>query len=116
MDKRLNNRSLMWGIPGFVLQVGGFISLIIIQAVSRPHPASPLLLALAALVALGGAVLLAIGLMYYARAKGRHPAWGLLGFLGLPGLIVLAVIPDREVEVLAIDDSPPPPPPPQANP
>jgi len=46
------------------------------------------------LVMLVGTVLLIIGLAYYARAKGRHPAWCLMGFLSVIGLIVLACLKD----------------------
>ncbi len=42
-----------------------------------------------------GTVLLIIGLVYYAKAKGRHPAWGIMGLLSIIGLIVLALLKDR---------------------
>jgi len=52
------------------------------------------LLALLALASLLGTVLFIIGLCYYAKAKGRSGWWGLMGFLSLIGLIVLACLKD----------------------
>ena len=46
-------------------------------------------------VSLVGTVLLLIGLAFYAKAKGRHPAWCLMAFLSLIGLIVLALLKDK---------------------
>lgn len=47
------------------------------------------------LVTLVGTGLLIAGLAMYAKAKGRSPAWGLLGFLSIIGLIVLALLKDH---------------------
>lgn len=37
-----------------------------------------------------------VGCVYYAKAKGRHPLWGLLGMTGV-GLIILVLLPDNTV-------------------
>jgi hypothetical protein len=37
----------------------------------------------------GGTFLLIIGLCYYAKSKGQHPAWGLFGFLSFIGVAIL---------------------------
>ena len=76
MIKRYNNISLAWGIPGLIVQVGG-------QMAGEPA------------VAVLGTVLLIVGLAYYAKAKGYHPAWGLLGFLSIIEWIVLGLMKDR---------------------
>ena len=38
------------------------------------------------------------GCCYYSKAKGRHAAWGLLGFFTLLGLIILVCLKDRSNE------------------
>ena len=95
--KRDNNISMAFGVPGLVLPVIG-------------------LLAEAPILNIVGTVLLTVGLVYYAKAKGRHPAWCVLGLLSsigyfnsgigaalaFLGLIVLAALPDR-----AKDGTPP---------
>ena len=72
MIARYNNISLLAGVPGIILQVVGNIYKM------------PLVMAL-------GTVLLLIGFAYYAKAKGRNPAWGLMALLSCIGLIVLAM-------------------------
>ena len=42
-------------------------------------------------------------MIHYAEAKGRNPAWGLLGLFGLIGLGVLACLKDKAPEVLDKD-------------
>lgn len=79
MIKKYNTISLAWGIPGLVLQIAG-------NVIGQP------------LVVLVGTVFLMVGLAYYAKAKGRSPAWCLMGFLSLIGLIVLACLKDLEKE------------------
>lgn len=76
----------MFGVPGIVLQFVGWL----MQGDTIPG-GSPLGL----VVQVVGTVLLIVGLSFYARAKGHHPAWGLMGLLSIIGLIVLAVLPDR---------------------
>jgi len=76
MIKKYNNISLAFGIPGLIIQAYGAISQIPI-------------------ITLWGAILLIIGLCYYAKSKNRHPAWGLLGLLSIIGLIILALFPDK---------------------
>jgi hypothetical protein len=81
MITRYNNISLAIGAPGFILQVvGNFM----ISSSARDQRL------LGAGIILLGTVLWFVGLAYYAIAKGRHPAWCLLAFLSLIGLIVLA--------------------------
>lgn len=79
MIKKYNNISLAWGIPGIVLQIAG-------NVIGE------------LLVILVGTILLMVGLAYYAKAKGRSPAWCLMGFFSLIGLIVLACLKDLEKE------------------
>ena len=56
-----------------------------------------------ALVSLVGAILFLVGLAFYAKAKGRHPAWGLVGLLSLIGLIVLVCLKDTSIDELQED-------------
>lgn len=88
MDKRLNRISLAWGVPGLLVQIAGVIL--------RDTAATVGSLVLGWTVLLIGAAMLIVGLAYYAKAKGYHPAWGLLGLLSLIGFIVLGVMPDRQ--------------------
>ena len=83
MIARYNNISLAWGIPGIILQMVGQI----MRTLPDPQVRGSLVL-------LVGTVLLLVGLAYYAKAKGRNPAWCLMAFLSLLGLIVLACLKD----------------------
>jgi hypothetical protein len=84
MIARYNNISLALGIPGIILQVVGQFM--------RGNPENG---TVGALVLVVGTVLLIGGLAMYAKAKGRSLAWGLMGFLSLIGLIVLALLKDH---------------------
>lgn len=86
MIKRYNNLSFIF-IPGVIVQVFAYLQL------ERSHtPAYNLMmLGLAAL----GASAVMLGFSFYARAKGRSGWWGLAGFLGLPGLLILAILKDK---------------------
>lgn len=84
MIARYNNISLALGVPGLVLQVAG--------SMMRANPANE---AAGSAILVGGTALLISGLAMYAKAKDRSPAWGLMGFLSLIGLIVLALLEDR---------------------
>lgn len=46
-------------------------------------------------VQFGGAILVIIGCCYYAKGKGYHGAWGLLGLLSIFGLLVLVFMRDK---------------------
>ena len=87
MIAHYNTKSLAYGVPGLVLQIGGNIAA---QATENPTTA-----AIATAATLLGTILLLIGLAFYAKAKGRHPAWCLMAFLSLIGLIVLACLKDK---------------------
>lgn len=47
------------------------------------------------LIQLFSAILFIWGCCMYAKGKGYHPAWGLLGFLSIIGLIVLVCFKDK---------------------
>jgi hypothetical protein len=91
MIARYNNISLALGVPGLVIQIVGNV-----MRVQPEHEA------IGALLLLVGSGLLIAGLAYYAVAKGRNPAWGLMGLLSILGIIVLACLKD-----LAPDGQPP---------
>ena len=49
----------------------------------------------ARLIHVVGIIFFFYGLYNYAKGKGHHGAWGLLGFLSIIGLIILVCFPDR---------------------
>ena len=75
MIKKLNNKSMAFGVPGIIIQTIGF--------------------AINPIVVLLGGVLLIIGLGYYAKAKGHSGYFGLFGLLSWIGIIVLIVLKDH---------------------
>ncbi len=85
MIKRYNNLSFLFFLPGIVGQIAG----IVLMEKDAPLGLVGIVLLIAGTV---GAV---TGFAFYARAKGRSPAWCIAGFLGLPGLLLLAVLKDR---------------------
>ena len=85
MIAEYNRKSFVFGIPGIILQIAG----------NFMRTPDGVFTPLGALVLLAGTVLLLVGLMFYAKAKGRHGAWCLFAFLSLIGLIVLACLKDR---------------------
>jgi hypothetical protein len=85
MIAQYNRRSFVFGIPGFVLQVAGTF---------QRTPDGLMTLPGAGLTLLGTGLLL-VGLAYCAKAKGQHPAWCLLAFLSIIGLIALAILKDK---------------------
>ena len=85
MIAEYNKKSLVFGIPGIILQIAG-------NFMRTPNG---LFTPLGWLAVLGGTALLLVGLAFYAKAKGRHSAWCLFAFLSLIGLIVLACLKDK---------------------
>ncbi len=79
----LNKKSFAFGVPGLVLQVAG-------NVLSRGTGTDA-----GTLVSVAGTALLMIGLSYYARSRGQHPSYGLLGLLSCLGLLLLAVLPRK---------------------
>jgi hypothetical protein len=100
MIAEYNRKSLMLGIPGLLLQIACTVLSNSIAAHARSAgetpPAPILLLCLAG--SLVGLVLLIIGLSYYAKGKGYSGVLGLLGLLSCIGIIILAVLPDKNKE------------------
>ncbi len=83
MIAKYNKISLAVGIPGIIVQFAG----ILLGELGAPGVP----------VALLGTGLLLVGLVYYTKAKARSPAWCLMAFLSLIGLIVLACLKDKSV-------------------
>jgi hypothetical protein len=88
MVKRYNNLSFLYFIPGMIAQLAGLF-------LKGPEDAAEPPPVLAFVLLLGGTALCITGFAYYAKAKGRNPAWGAFGFLGIIGLLVLASLKDR---------------------
>ncbi|MEW6170106.1 MAG: hypothetical protein AB1472_00885 [Candidatus Omnitrophota bacterium] len=75
MIKELNKKSLIYGIPGLIIQ--------------------SVFLFINPLISLLGSILLIIGLAYYAKAKGHSGYFGIFGILGIIGLLVLIPLKDK---------------------
>jgi hypothetical protein len=88
--QRYNNQSLAFGITGLVLQVGS----VIVGRDSQDDDVQTL----RQLAIFLGFALLIWGLALYAKAKGRSPLWGLLGFAHLLGYIALGLLKDLAPE------------------
>ena len=82
MIAKYNNISLLLGIPGLVIQMAGAV---------RSMP----------IVFVIGTILLITGFSFYAKAKGRNPAWGLFGLLSWVGILVLALIKEKPARILS---------------
>ncbi len=94
MIKRYNTRSFIFGVPGLLLQIPGDV---MVQMANNPEVVgehSPILL-VGVVCSLTGTALLLIGLAYYAKSRGRHPAWCLLAFLSCVGVVCLAFLSDK---------------------
>lgn len=97
MIARYNNISLALGAPGIILQIVGIV------IATKPERES-----LGRSVMALGSLLLVAGLAMYAKAKGRSPAWGLMGLLSWIGLIVLAMLKDNTINPRREYETPPP--------
>jgi len=110
MDKRLNSLSLKWGGAGLGLQIGGALLRGAMEGIRArvlgigQHDQSfePFILVPFLTLVLLGAAFLIVGLTYYARAKGLHPAYGLFGLMGWIGWIALAFMEDRTASTSVI--------------
>ena len=87
MIAEYNTKSFIFGIPGLILQTAGWFV----------RDAEGFVTPLGSVIALCGTGLLLVGFIFYAKAKGRHPAWCLVGFLSLIGLIILACLKDKTI-------------------
>lgn len=73
--------------------IGGVLLVIAGQSIANPPDmGSPIL---GALTTVAGLILFAWGCCAYMRGKGYHAAFGLIGLLWLPGLVVLFLFRDR---------------------
>lgn len=101
MIKKYNNLSFVWGVPGIIIQSGGQV---LAQMAERPgSEPDPLLTLSGCGITLVGTGLLMVGLAYYAKSRGRHPVWCLMGLLSCIGLIVLALLKDKSPEVEMVE-------------
>lgn len=91
MTTKYARLGLAFGLPGLLAQGTGHI---LTSVMSRSQSG----LALAGFgVVLGaaGTVLLLVGMAFYAKAKGQHPAWAGLAFLSVIGVAVLVLLDDN---------------------
>ncbi len=88
MISRYNKMSIAIGLPGFLMQIAAYVTgSTALQAV--------------------GTVLLLIGLLLYAQAKGRNPLWCLMAFVPVVGIIVLACLKDKMKDHPGVPEAPP---------
>ncbi len=85
MIAKYNNISLLFGAPGIILQSAGTI---MTDGMKNENMMGLLFLLI-------GSALLLIGFAFYAKAKGRSPAWCIMAFLSFIGVIVLASLNDK---------------------
>jgi|SRR5580698_5662754 hypothetical protein len=90
-------KSLIFGSPGLLLQIGcTFVANnIVAKAMSVGSGSLALLTGIFVVGSIAGNILLIAGLGYYAKAKGYSAALGVLGLLSCIGLLILALIPDK---------------------
>jgi hypothetical protein len=86
--KKYNNLSFLFFIPGMIAQIA-------VLAITKGEIGHAFDSPIPAVLLVGGTALAFIGFGYYAKAKGRSMAWGLVAFIGLPGLLVLSILKDR---------------------
>ena len=87
-----NRKSLAFGIPGLILQIGSEVAPVLW---GWGHFPPSWIVILCDIGILAGGILLIIGLCYYAKSKGRNAAWGLFGFLSCIGIAVLLLLEDK---------------------
>src|ERR1041385_9111044 len=97
MIAEYNRKSLALGVPGLLIQIGCTLLIRVLAPKSADHSDAPpewiaFLLLAGTLI---GAVLLIVGLGYYAKAKGYSGVLGLLELLSCLGLLILALLPDK---------------------
>jgi hypothetical protein len=97
MITKYNRKSLAFGIPGILLQMG-WLALIIILGLKNGNHSKAFPEWVATLFGFSifvGAILWIVGLCYYAMAKGYRATLGLLGIFSWIGLLILFVLPDK---------------------
>jgi small-conductance mechanosensitive channel len=85
--KKNNTLGFLFGVPGLLLQVGGGV---VAEFLDMPG--------FGLIGRLIGLILLAIGLYFVSKYKGRNGAWALLALIGCIGLIVLLVLKDYNLQ------------------
>lgn len=73
---------------GIVSQITGFFASYLVHV--------GIVLWFSAILIYGGFLLFIWGLWNYAKGKGYHGAWGLLGLLSVFGFMILALFPDKK--------------------
>lgn len=94
MITKYRAKAFVWGIPGILLQMLGGLGIF----AQRPATADMNPQFAAVFFIIMGTALLMFGLVWYCRAKDRHPAWALTGLLSLPGCVVLYFLNDKTVQ------------------
>ena len=97
MIPEYNRKSLGLGVSGIVLQILPFPVSAALHArgLDQPGDVNDTIGLAIGFLPIVGTLLLLAGLAYYAKAKGRHPAWCLLAFFSCVGIVVLALLKDK---------------------
>lgn len=90
-------RSLIFGGPGLVLQIGCtcVANYIISKAMSIAAVPLAVWTGIFVVGSIAGNILFITGLCFYAKAKGYSAGLGALGLLSCIGLLVLGILPDK---------------------
>jgi len=83
-----NKKSLIFGIPGLILLYGGLFLAV-----------DAFLIGVIAMFL--GAILLFVGVTFYVKAKARNPAWVLLIFIPILGLLALVLLIDKSKSIIS---------------
>ena len=97
MIAKYNRKSLLFGIPGILLQLG-WLALFVFLGLKDGSQSSAFpewgakLFGFSIVI---GTILWLVGSCYYAMAKGYSAAVGLLGIFSWIGLLILFLLPDK---------------------
>ena len=101
MIQEKKNRAITYGGAGLAAQIAGLAMMNLAVTAS--------MYAFGQGLAFMGSILLLLGCIFLAQAKGYHSLLGALGLAWLAGVLVLLVLPDKSVRDGAAGPPPPPP-------
>ncbi len=90
-ESREFRKGSLWSLAGFALEILGVLA-------DLPHRGIGFSSVVALAATVTGAAFFVVGVYYLARAKGRSPAWAILGLLSLLGWILVAFLEDRTLD------------------
>jgi hypothetical protein len=90
-------KSLIFGTPGLLLQIGCtfMANSVITKAMSIGNGSLGVSTGIFIIGSIAGNILFMTGLGFYAKAKGYSAGLGMLGLVSCIGLLIVAMLPDR---------------------